>query len=137
MATSSGGNTSDWTNSENTINYMNKALSYVNNGSNLLKRNKDVKNVKINDFNYNNAMYMKIGPFNYSYSDKIEALTLKDGDGNEIGNLKYGCYDGDNFVVSDSKDNIKSGEDFYILISKEQKLKKLVNLTYHVLVEVL
>ena len=125
MATSSGGNTSDWTNSENTINYMNKALSYVNNGSNLLKRNKDVKNVKINDFNYNNAMYMKIGPFNYSYSDKIEALTLKDGDGNEIGNLKYGCYDGDNFVVSDSKDNIKSGEDFYILISKEQKIEKI------------
>lgn len=127
MATSSGGNESGWTNSEDTINYMEKALRYVNNGSILLKRNKDVKAVKINDYNYNNAMYMKIGPFNYSYSDKIESLTLKDGNDNEIGNLKYGRYDGWNFIVSDSKDNIKSGEDFYILISKEQKIEKIGN----------
>lgn len=128
MSNSSGGYTSGWSNSDEAQRYIRKALNYVNNGGTLLKRNKDASNVKINDYDYNNDVYMKIGPFNYSFSEGIEYIGLKDENGNEISNLKYGRYDGNNFVVSESKENIKTGEDFYILINKEQKIEKISKL---------
>lgn len=109
--------------------YAEKALRYIKNGSNLLKRNNEVDNVKLKDINYNGTEYIRVGPFNYSTTRDITNLTLVDENDNNINNLKFGSYNGNEFEVSDSyNDIIKSGEDFWILISKDRKINKIKKL---------
>ena len=109
--------------------YAEKALKYIKNGSNLLKRNNEVDSVKLKDITYNGTEYIKVGPFNYSTTRDITNLTLVDENDNNINNLKFGSYNGNDFKVSDSyNDIIKSGEDFWILISKDRKINKIKKL---------
>ena len=115
---------------ENADDYAEKALKYIKNGSSVLKINSKVDDVKLKDINYNETEYIKVGPFNCSTTKAITNLTLTDENDNNIDNLKFGGYDGNEFKVSDSyKDIIKSGEDFWILISKDRNISKIKKLS--------
>lgn len=126
IATTSGGETSSLTTSDECKEYQESALAYENNGRTALSKKRDTSDVKKSECTHNNESYFKIGPFKYSYAFSLNKVELYDENGNSISDLKFGRYSGNSFNVYDSySDGIKSGEDFYILINKNKGIKKI------------
>lgn len=126
ISTTSGGETSTLTNSDECVDYQNWALATEDLGRRVLRRDKESNDVKVTEENYNSEDYFKIGPFKYSFTNSIDDVNLYDENGNSISDLKYGRYNGSDFTVYDSySEGISSGEDFYIFVNKNKGISKI------------
>lgn len=118
VATESGGYTSSWT--DDAQSYVDSMSDIVNNS---FTRNKNKDDVSVEE--YDNGKYMKVGPFNYTFSGDISDLYLTDGDGNRIDAL-YAKYSGDGLETSDTANGfVESGNDFYMLFETSKQISRL------------
>ena len=130
MDNNSNGETTSETLEKDAEEYAKKALNYIKNGGSLLESQSKSDDVKLKDVKYQGADYIRVGPFKYSFTNSIEKLSLTDENDNDISDLKFGGYNGNEFIVSDSyNDIIKSNENFWILISKDKNIKKINKLS--------
>ena len=79
--------------------------------------------------------YIKIGPFNWSFSGSLSAITVKDQDEKEVGGLQFSNYSGTTANTIGVGD-IQSGKDFYILIPVSSGISKVTTVTAKGSVEV-
>lgn len=59
--------------------------------------------------------YIKIGPFNWSFSGNLSNITVKDQNGNPVSGIQFSSYSGTTINTIDVG-SIQSGKDFYISI---------------------
>ena len=71
---------------------------------------------------------IRIGPFNWSFSGTLDEINVKDQNGNVISNVMYSQYDGTN-LKQIGIGEIKSGQDFYILIPNGTSVSKITAVT--------
>ena len=130
MDNNSNGETTSETLEKDAEEYAKKALKYIKNGGSLLESKSKSDDVKLKDVKYQGADYIRVGPFKYSFTNSIDKISLTDENDNDISDLKFGGYNGNEFIVSDSyNDIIKSDENFWILISKDKNIKKINKLS--------
>ena len=91
--------------------------------------NKTNKNkITVKSTTVGNKQYTRVGPFKYKFSGKIESLSVKDQNGKNISNVKYGITQGkqQKFV---NVSGIKSNKNFYIYLEPGDNVSKITGLT--------
>ena len=118
ISTASGGYTSAWT--QKAQDYVDSMQNRVNS---IFQRNKNKEDVSVEM--YDDGKYVKVGPFNYSYSGNITDLYLEDGNGNRIDSL-YAKYLGNDLETSEVADGfVESNSDFYMLFDTSKQVDKI------------
>ena len=117
---------------ENVLNYdwINRARAYTENWKNeqsasLVDNYNNTSNLSKEIVNYDGSQWIKIGPFNWSYTGTYEKCDVFDQNDNLI-SARYAKYNGNNLeVYTNVNDASKSGQDFYILIPANQGISKI------------
>ena len=79
--------------------------------------------------------YIRIGPFNWSFSGTITGVTVLDQNGNSVNNLLYSSFNGNNEYWYEAN-QIKSGSDFYISVPSDSGVTKITKITANARVDV-
>lgn len=104
------------------IDYSNKYKTQMPDITN----NTDTSAIKKQMYTHNGTQYIKVGPFNFSYTTEYTDKHVKDQDGNEISGVKYARYSGSTLQVYDNiNDGSKSGQNFYLLIPADSGATKI------------
>ena len=84
-----------------------------------ITNNKTVESLKKEIYNYNGQSYIKVGPFNFTYTGQDPNVTIKVTDQNKKSlSVLYGVYSGSTLdVTSTFSAKEYSGKDFYVLVS--------------------
>ena len=88
--------------------------------------NKD--NISVKTYNRDGREYIRIGPFNWSFSGTITGVSALDQNGQNIDGLIYSSFNGNNeywYGVGD----IKSGRDFYVSVPADTGVTKITKIT--------
>ena len=72
--------------------------------------------------------YMRIGPFNWSFSGTLSEIQVKDQDGNPISGIMFSNYTGTTSNTINVSD-IQSGKDFYVLVPTNTGVTRITGLT--------
>ena len=72
--------------------------------------------------------YIKVGPFNWSFSGTLSNVEVKDQDGNTISNITFSTYSGTTENTIGVGD-IPSGKDFYISIPISSGINRITTIT--------
>ena len=72
--------------------------------------------------------YIKVGPFNWSFSGKLNNIEVKDQDGNAISGITFSTYSGTTSNTI-SVGDIKSGKDFYISIPMSSGISRITTIS--------
>ena len=104
------------------------ADNYKSNRS--MSDNTDKSKISVVPYKKDDNAYMKIGPFNWSFSGNMQGVTIYDENNVAINhdNILYSSYEGTEehwFGV----DGIKSGNDFYISIPMNRGISKISKIT--------
>ena len=75
-----------------------------------------------------NGEYIKIGPFNWSFSGKLNEIEVKDQNGNAVGGLTFSQYTGTTASTIGVGD-IESGKDFYISVPISSGITRITGIT--------
>lgn len=84
----------------------------------------DKSKIKATSVKYKDVMYVKVGPFNWSFSGDISEVNVQDNNGKNISGLLYVTYAGTTPKVHTEKD-IPSDKDFYILVPVDSKTSEI------------
>lgn len=95
--------------------------------------NKD--NIQVKPYQMGGQDYIRIGPFNWTFSGTVTGVTALDQNDNSISGIRYSSFDG-NSEYWYSANNIKSGKDFYISIPMGTSVTKITNISATVKVDV-
>ena len=102
----------------------------------------DVKNIELTDNTNKNALsvqsdgnYIKIGPFNWSFSGKLKTIVVNDQNGNAVRGITFSRYAGTT-ANTISVGDIQSGKDFYISIPISSGLSRITTISASGSVEV-
>lgn len=87
--------------------------------------------IKVKNVTMGNKEYTRMGPFKYSFSGKITSLQVKDQDGKDISNVRFGITEGKQQKFVSTK-GIKSNKNFYIYIDSSANVTKVTGLTGNV-----
>ena len=93
-----------------------------------IKDNTNKDKIKVVSYEKDGTQYMRVGPFNWSFSGKIKNVTVKDQNGKSISGILFSSFNGKNetwFNVG----NIKSGKDFYISIPANKGVSKITQIS--------
>lgn len=91
------------------------------------KDNTDKSKIRVTQFTENNTQYLRVGPFNWSFSGTLTSLTVKADGGKQIA-VTATKFVG-NQEVKISVNQIKSGEDFYIVFPVQNGISKITNVS--------
>lgn len=120
FANNAGGNSTQLdTDSSNYINTVGE-LTITDN------TNKD--NISVKSYTKNGRQYMRVGPFNWSFSGTITGVSAFDQDNQNIGDLLYSSFNGNNeywYGVNE----IQSGRDFYISVPADTGITRITKIT--------
>ena len=72
--------------------------------------------------------YIKVGPFNWSFSGKLDNVVVKDQDGNAVSGVKFSKYAGTTANTIGVGD-IESGKDFYISIPISSGISRITTIS--------
>ena len=86
-----------------------------------LKNNTKKSNIKVTTYKKDGKDYLKIGPFKYTFREKLTKIELSETNGNTIKPNIYGVYVGEKFNEV-KLDQIKSGQNFYIILQADSKI---------------
>ena len=117
------------TGNEEYLPYENGARNYVNAWKSQreasITNNTNKNNLTKEIIDYWGTAYIKIGPFNWTYTRTLDSVEVYDQNNNWI-NALYGKYNGTSLeVYANASDAAKSGQDFYILIPANQGISKI------------
>lgn len=105
-------------------NWITKGKEYANNYKKDDKASIEDKTDKakiVNEaYTYNNEQYIKVGPFNWTYTGNLEEVNVYNQDGNKI-DAKIAKYSGDKLKVLDDNTKITSEKAFYVLVKADGK----------------
>ncbi len=110
---------------------MKQAQDYANNLGNVdskeegIKDNTNTNNIKVTGYNENNIEYLRVGPFNWSYSGKLTSIKVYGDNNRIISGVKFSRYSGNEEVFYDNTSNIISGRNFYITIRADAGFTKI------------
>ena len=88
--------------------------------------NKD--NISVKTYNRDGREYIRIGPFNWSFSGTITGVSALDQNGQNIDGLIYSSFNGNNEYWYEVGD-IKSGRDFYVSVPADTGVTKVTKIT--------
>ena len=114
---------------EQNLEWENNARNYVNSWKSQkeasIKDNTNKNNLTKEIITYSGTEYIKVGPFNWTYTGTFNGAHVYDQNNREI-SASYGKYNGTTLqVFTNSKDACKSGQDFYVLIPANQGVSKI------------
>ena len=102
----------------------------------------EIENIELTDNTNKNALsvqsdgnYIKIGPFNWSFSGKLETIVVNDQNGNAVRGITFSKYAGTT-ANTISVGDIQSGKDFYISIPISSGLSRITTISASGSVEV-
>ena len=80
-----------------------------------VKDNTDKSKIKVSSYNKDGKQYMRVGPFNWTFSGTLSDISIYDQNGNSISEKLYSNFNGttENWF---NASGVKSGSDFYISI---------------------
>ena len=117
------------TGNEEYMPYENSARNYVNWWKNQqdasITNNTNKDNLTKEIIDYWGTSYIKIGPFNWTYTGTLSSIGVYDQNNNWI-NASYGKYNGTSLQVSTNPNEIcQSNQNFYILVPANQGISKI------------
>ena len=95
----------------------------------------ELANIEITDNTNKSAIkvqsdgdYIKVGPFNWSFSGTLNNIEVKDQDGNTVSGIRFSTYTG---TISNtiSVGDIQSGKDFYISIPISSGISRITTIS--------
>ena len=102
----------------------------------------EIENIELTDNTNKNALsvqsdgnYIKIGPFNWSFSGKLKTIVVNDQNGNAVRGITFSRYAGTT-ANTISVGDIQSGKDFYISIPISSGLSRITTISASGSVEV-
>ena len=131
ITVNSGGHTSSWI-SDAEEDYA--QWLKVKDGISIRNNKSDINNIKKESYTYEGQSYIKVGPFNFSYTgaNPVAQFEVTNQNGTKMSPL-YGFYEGNTLKISSSFHAEKySGKDFYIFVSTSTNATEInlkVNLT--------
>ena len=131
ITVNSGGHTSSWISAaeEDYAQWLK-----VKDGISIRNNKSDINNIKKESYTYEGQSYIKVGPFNFSYTgaNPVAQFEVTNQNGTKMSPL-YGFYEGNTLKISSSFHAEKySGKDFYIFVSTSTNATEInlkVNLT--------
>lgn len=92
------------------------------------KDNTNKNNVKVVAYNKDGKQYMRIGPFNWTFSGTLTDISIYDQNGKAISEKLYSSFNGtaENWF---NASGVKSGSDFYISIPANGTVTKITKVT--------
>ena len=117
--------------------YLNsEATEYANSLGNMkITDNTNKDNIRVKSYQRNGTEYVRIGPFNWSFSGTMTGVTVLDQNGGSINGLLYSSFNGNNEYWY-SVNQIKSGRDFYISIPVNSGVTGITKITANATVDV-
>ena len=106
------------------------ANNYMNNVVEELKitDNTNKNNISIKSYTRNGKEYLRVGPFNWSFSGTITGVSALNQNGESIGDLLYSSFNG-NSEYWYGVDEIKSDKNFYISVPADKGVTKITKIT--------
>lgn len=92
------------------------------------KDNTDKSRIKVSSYNKDGKQYMRVGPFNWTFSGTLSDISIYDQNGNSISEKLYSNFNGttENWF---NASGVKSGSDFYISIPASANVTKITKVT--------
>ena len=92
------------------------------------KDNTDKSKIKVSSYNKDGKQYMRVGPFNWTFSGTLSDISIYDQNGNSISEKLYSNFNGttENWF---NASGVKSGSDFYISIPASANVTKITKVT--------
>ena len=117
--------------------YLNsEATEYANNLGNMqITDNTNKDNIQVKSYQTNGTEYIRIGPFNWSFSGTMTGITVLDQNNNTINGLLYSSFNGNNEYWYGINE-IKSGRDFYISIPVNSGVTRITRITANATINV-
>ena len=117
--------------------YLNsEATEYANSLGNMkITDNTNKDNIRVKSYQRNGTEYVRIGPFNWSFSGTMTGVTVFNQNGDSINGLLYSSFNGNNEYWY-SANQIKSGRDFYISIPVNSGVTGITKITANATVDV-
>ena len=113
-----------------------QANNYANNlGTASITDNTNKDNIQVKPYQRDGQDYIRIGPFNWTFSGTVTGVTALDQNGNNIGGMVYSSFDGNNEYWY-SAGEIKSGRDFYISIPMNTDITRISRISATVRLDV-
>ncbi len=112
-------------NNEGSTSINKGAIDYAEKIENLgIKDNTNKSNIKV----ATQGDYLRIGPFNWTFSGSLSKVEVKDQDKKVISGVRFGQYSGST-LKEISVEKIPSGKNFYILIPSNGGTTKITDIT--------
>lgn len=110
---------------------------YANSFSDTMKIADNTKkdNIRVVAYEKDGKQYMRVGPFNWSYSGKLTGISVYDQNNKEVKNLLYSNFNGATQEWCSPKD-LKAEKDFYISIPVESGVTKITKVKGNASVDV-
>ena len=117
-------------NTKGNSSYLNSAANnYANNlGDAKITDNTNKNNIQVKAYQRNGHDYLRIGPFNWTFSGTITGLTALDQNNNGIKGMIYSSFNG-NSEYWYNVNQIKSGRDFYISIPADGNVTRITQIS--------
>ena len=110
-------------------NLNSEANEYAKNlGSAEITDNTNKDNIQVKAYQKDGQDYLRIGPFNWTFSGTIKGVTAQDQNSNNINGLIYSSFNGNNEYWY-NVDEIKSGRDFYISIPANANITRITSIS--------
>lgn len=110
-------------------NLNSEANEYAKNlGSAEITDNTNKDNIQVKAYQRDGQDYLRIGPFNWTFSGTIKGVTAQDQNSNNINGLIYSSFNGNNEYWY-NVDEIKSGRDFYISIPANANITRITRIS--------
>lgn len=84
--------------------------------------------IKVVSYEKDGKSYMRVGPFNWSFTGTMESVTVNDQNGQAISGTLYSSFNGNNEYWY-SANELKSGRDFYISVPMNTGVNKITKIT--------
>lgn len=85
----------------------------------------DKSKITVTSYTDNDTEYLRVGPFNWSFSGKLTAIKVYGDSNKQISSVKYSRFEGSNEKFYDNISDIKSGKNFYISIKANSGFTKI------------
>ena len=113
-----------------------EANNYANNlGDAKITDNTNKNNIQVKAYQRNGQDYLRIGPFNWTFSGTITGVTALNQNNNSIGGMIYSSFNG-NSEYWYNANQIKSGRDFYISIPADGNVTRITQISATVSIDV-
>ena len=117
-------------NTKGSYSYLNsEANKYANNLKDAqITDNTNKDKIQVKAYERNGKDYLRIGPFNWTFSGTITAVRALDQNSNNIDGMIYSSFNGNNEYWYDVN-GIKSGRDFYISIPADGNVTRVTQIS--------